>query len=275
MKSLLSQVLLYSSVSLLSASLTIALQPELSQAWLKTLKSPASEASLVAQSKAISQLNVVSQPAIVAVNTQTKPDTLPSQSWWQDEVQYRLTITQKQHYNHCLFGDSITSALGNTLGDRSFNFALSGMSSVSLVDELNRLVKAGVTCGQVIIAMGTNDADYSITNDQFVSNMNTAIALSRQMQAFRIVLLPAFYSTLAASRDSSMAGPIERVDQINELLRQVATSNQVKLTDAGLRSLYNGKALRDDLTLDGVHLNASGRVLYRNALLQLIHTPPF
>ena len=203
---------------------------------------------------------------------QPKQDTVTLIPWWQDEVQYRLNLTRNQQYNNCVFGDSITSGLGNTLGDRTFNFALSGMSSVSLLEQLRREWMGGLRCRQVIIAMGTNDAEYLISNEQFVSNMRQSIALSRQLQATRIVLLPAFYSTVAASQNIEMAGPIARVNEINRLLQQVAVSEQVTLLNGRLQPLYQGQSLRDDVTSDGVHLNAKGRIIYRNVLLQLLRS---
>ncbi len=102
--------------------------------------------------------------------------------------------------------------------------------------------------------------------------MRQAIALSRQLQATHIVLLPAFYSTLAASKNIDIAEPIARVNEINGLLQQVATSEQVILLNGRLQPLYQGQALREDLTSDGVHFNAKGRIIYRNVLLQLLRS---
>ncbi|MBW4472668.1 MAG: SGNH/GDSL hydrolase family protein [Stenomitos rutilans HA7619-LM2] len=245
----------YLNMALLALLLTIALQAGLFERWRDALHAPANMSSLVA-----------------LASGQPKPDTVTAIPWWQDEVQYRLNITRNQQYNNCVFGDSITSGLGNTLGDRTFNFALSGMSSVSLLEQLRREWSVGVRCNQVIIAMGTNDAEYIISNNQFVTNMRQAIALSRQLQANRIVLLPAFYSTIAASQNIDMAGPIARVNEINRLLQQVASSEQVSFLNGRLQPLYQGQALREDLTTDGVHLNAKGRIIYRNVLLQLLRS---
>ncbi len=249
----LTQSSLYLNVMLLVTLMTIALQAGFFESWRQA-----------------NQLPTLTSSSALAGTSQPKPDTVTLIPWWQDEVQYRLNITRNQQYSNCIFGDSITSGLGNTLGDRTFNFALSGMSSVSLLEQLKREVSANVRCHQVIIAMGTNDAEYLINNDQFISNMRQAIALSRQMRATRIVLLPAFYSTVAASQNIDMAGPIDRVNEINGLLQQIATSEQVIWLNQRLQPLYQGQALRSDLTTDGVHLNAKGRTIYRNVLLQLL-----
>lgn len=196
-------------------------------------------------------------------------DTLSSQPGWQDEVKYQAFVTQNRQYDTCLFGDSISSGLDNTLGDRTFNFALSGMSTISEIEQLKALTPVKVRCHQAIIALGTNDAAYRTMNDQFIKNMQQIISTVRQMGANRIILLPAFYSTVAASHDVSMAGTIERVEEINRLIRQVAVTEKVLISAAGIQSLYDGQALKENLTTDGVHLNADGRKSYRDALLKI------
>src|SRR5579883_133808 len=235
----LTKVSLYLNVTLLATLLTVILQSGWFEHWREAVSLPSLEPL----------------PAFAA-SGQPKPDTVTLIPWWQDEVQYRLNITRNQEYNNCIFGDSITSGLGNTLGERTFNFALSGMSSVSLLEQLKRELAAGTRCRQVIIAMGTNDAEYIISNSQFVSNMQQAVDLSRRMRASHI----------------DMAGPIARVNEINQLLQQVALSEQVTFLNGRFNPLYQGQALRDDLTTDGVHLNARGRTIYRNILLQLLRS---
>ena len=197
-------------------------------------------------------------------------DTLSSKSWWQDQVKYQAIITHNKQYDVCLFGDSISSGLGNTLGNNTFNFALSGMSSISLVEQLKRLTAAKVGCNQAIIAIGTNDADYRTMDNQFIKNMKQIIATVKQMGANRVVLIPAFYSTFEASQNPSMAGTIENVEEINALIRQVAVSEKVVISQEEIQPLFKGQALNENLTTDGVHLNADGKKIYRQALLKII-----
>ena len=197
-------------------------------------------------------------------------DTLTSQFWWQDDVKDQISVTQNKNYAVCLFGDSISSGLGNTLGNNTFNFALGGMSTISLVEQLKMLSAAKVRCHKVIIAIGTNDADYRIMNEQFIRNMNDIIATVKQLGANDVILIPAFYSTVAASHDPSMAGPIPRVDEINALIRQVATTQKLPISGEGIQPLFEGQALKQNLTVDGVHLNADGKKIYRQALLKII-----
>ena len=136
-------------------------------------------------------------------------DTLSSQSWWQDEVKYQVMVTQNRLIKTCLFGDSITSMLGNTLGNDAFNFAIGGMSAISQLEQLKFLTTAKIRCDRAIIALGTNDAIYRTMDEQFIQNMRQIIGtVKKDMGAKQVVLLPAFYSTVEATHDVSVAAPI-------------------------------------------------------------------
>lgn len=197
-------------------------------------------------------------------------DSLASKAWWKDEVKYQTILSQDKKYAACLFGDSISSQLGNTLGNDTFNFAMPGLSTISLVEQLKFLKSAHVKCDQAIIAIGTNDANYGISNQEFTNNLKKIIFSVQEMNSLRVILIPAFYSTIAASREPSMAGPIKRVDEINSLIRRVAESESILISGEGIQPLFSGKALKEKLTNDGVHLNAEGRKIYRQALLKII-----
>lgn len=198
-------------------------------------------------------------------------DTLSSQSWWQDEVKYQVAVTQNTKIKTCIFGDSITSMLGNTLGNDSFNFAIGGMSAISQLEQLKLLTAARIRCERAIVALGTNDAIYRTMDDQFIKNMQQIImTVKNDMGAKQVVLLPAFYSTVEASRDVSIAAPIPRVDKFNELLGKVAVAQRLSVDGSTLQPLFEGKALKADLTSDGVHLNLEGKKLYREALLKIV-----
>lgn len=198
-------------------------------------------------------------------------DTLASRPEWQEEVKTQVALAQNQRYEVCLLGDSISSGLSNSLGSNTFNFAIAGMSSVSQLEQLKQLIQARVKCDTTLIAVGTNDAAYRSNDEQFVKNMKTMIALLRtQMGTQSVAVLPAFYSTTAASHDPSLAGPLNRVNRINTLLKAIAAQEKEVWMNQGLQDLYNGQVLKQNLTLDGVHLNPQGEEIYRRALLGIM-----
>ena len=199
-------------------------------------------------------------------------DNLSSTPVWQFEVQYQTLATQNKQYNGCLFGDSISAGVGNTLGEHNYNYALDGLSTVSLVEQL-KLISTKVKCQKAVVAIGTNDALYKISNEMFIKKLQEAIALVQSMGAKQVVLIPAFYSTVAASRNLNLAGPIPRVEEINALIRQVATTQQIPIAASSIQTLFKDQALREDLTNDGVHLNNEGLEIYRQALSQVFNTP--
>jgi hypothetical protein len=178
-------------------------------------------------------------------------DTLASRPEWQNEVKSQLAIAQNQHYKVCLFGDSISSGLGYSLGEGSFNFSIAGMSSVSQLEQLKRLTAAGVKCETLLMALGTNDAAYRLTDG-------------------KVAMIPAFYSTVEASHDPSLAGPLHRVNRINGLIEKIAAQEKIVVMKDGLEGLFEGQALKQTLTTDGVHLNPEGEKIYRAVLLKMM-----
>lgn len=211
-------------------------------------------------------------PAIAPNPSSPAParDNLNNIPWWQVAVNYQVTATGNRQFQACLFGDAMSAELGNTLGEGTFNFALGGMSTTSLLIQLQRLVTANVQCSQVIIAIGTNDAWYGHEDQRFTQQLQQAIALGRKMGASQITLIPAFYATIAASQNVNLAGPLSRVDQINALMQQVATVEKVAIAADGIQALYQDRALNPDFSVDGVHLNDAGRKIYRQALLKIL-----
>jgi len=201
-------------------------------------------------------------------------DNLSSAPWWQLAVKYQNIDTKSKQYYGCLFGDSISSGLGNTLGEQTYNFALPGMSTVSLVEQLKTLIPANVKCQKAIIAIGTNDALYGTSNTLFVNKMAETISLSQSLGAKQVILIPAFYSTVAASQNPNLAGTIPRVEEINALIHQVAATENVPIEASGIQALFKDRALKENLTIDGLHLNPAGIDIYRQALLKILSSTP-
>lgn len=199
-------------------------------------------------------------------------DELNSEPWWQLAVQYQDIDTQNKQYSGCLFGDSISSGVGNTLGGQTYNFALPSLSTTSLVEQLKTLIPANVKCQKAIIAIGTNDALYGTRNGLIAKKTMETIALVQSLGATTVTLIPAFYSTVAASQQPVLAGTNSRVDEINALLRQVATTEKVTVEAEDIQPLFKNRALKENLTIDGVHLNAKGIKIYRQALLKILNS---
>jgi lysophospholipase L1-like esterase len=200
----------------------------------------------------------------------SRPDQLATLPWWTAQINLQAQQNKDRVYSACLFGDSISSGLGQTLGRNNVNFGTGGLSTVSLRTQLEILKKASVGCDQAVIAIGTNDAMYVISDTQFTINLRESINLVRSMGAKEITLIPAFYSTLAASKNPLAAGPLSRVDEINRLIDQVAQEQDLPLVSEGLEVLYEGNELRDDVTFDGVHLNTAGKAIYRDVLKRIL-----
>ncbi len=201
-------------------------------------------------------------------------DNLSSAPWWQLAVKYQNIDTQDKQYNGCLFGDSISSGLGNTLGKQNYNFAIPGISTVSLVEQLKTLAPLNLKCQKAIIAVGANDALYGTSDDVFVKKMTETISLVRSLGTKQIVLIPAFYSTVAASQNPRLAGTFPKVEAVNALIRQVADTENVPIESSGVQALYQNQALKENLTVDGVHLNAAGIEVYKQALLKILSSTP-
>lgn len=199
-------------------------------------------------------------------------DQLSSTIWWKLVIQRQRRLTQNQQYKVGLFGDSITAPLGNSLGQEIFNFAITAMSTRSLVEQLKVLMDSQVKCETAIVAIGSNDAWYDINDEIFVQLMKEAVYLLQLMGATKIVILPAFYSSVAAAKNPFLAGTLARVEEINALLRQVAVTENVEFADKEIEVLFENKAMKANFTVDGVHLNSLGLRAYRQVLLELIST---
>jgi lysophospholipase L1-like esterase len=197
-------------------------------------------------------------------------DNVSSSPLGQIALQYQTLAVQDKQLSGCLFGDSISAGLGNTLGKGTFNFGLNGLSTISLLEQLKSLIPTKVKCEKAIIAIGGNDAWYGISDELFSKNLQEAIALVRTMGTKEIFLIPAFYSTVEASSDPTVSAPLSRVEQINALINQVGEREKVPVAAAAVAPLYENNVLKKDLTSDGDHLNAEGLKIYREALFQIL-----
>ena len=197
-------------------------------------------------------------------------DKLSSSPIWQVAVKYQTLASQNKQFSGCLFGDSVSAELGS-LGEGNFNFALNGLSAISLSDQLKLLAPNKVKCQTAIIAVGSNDAWYGISDEVFASKLRESITTIRQMETNEIYLIPGFYSTVAASSNPKLSASNLRVEQINTVINRVATEENIKVEAEGLQPLYNKNALKEEYTTEGDHLNSEGLKIYRQALLKILN----
>ncbi|MGB5962157.1 MAG: hypothetical protein WBG73_15935 [Coleofasciculaceae cyanobacterium] len=87
-------------------------------------------------------------------------------------------------------------------------------------------------------------------------------------------MIPAFYSTVAASLDPHLAAPLKRVEELNALINQVGAIEEVPVATEGIQALSENNVLKDNLTTDGDHLNAAGLEIYRQALFKILKQKP-
>jgi lysophospholipase L1-like esterase len=194
-------------------------------------------------------------------------------SWlWKPTIQAQLQISQGQTYKACLWGDSISQ--GIHFGDGTVNFALGGLSSISLLQQLKLHQAAKIQCPHAILAIGTNDAMYGTPDQVFLQNLEGAIALVRAMGAVRVTLVAAFYATLPASQNTWLAGPNERIKEINHLIQQVAYQEQVEFVIDELQPLFDEDTLHLNVTHDGVHLNHHGQAILQDVIVALLDSAP-
>jgi lysophospholipase L1-like esterase len=194
-------------------------------------------------------------------------------SWlWKPTLQAQIQHSQGQIQKACIFGDSISE--GIHVEEGTFNFALGGLSSISLLEQLKVLQSAQVQCPHAIIAIGTNDAMYGTCDQVFVQNLEQIIALVRAMGAARISLVAAFYASQTASQNPWLAGSNERIKEINHLIQKVAYEEQVEFVIDELQHLFDEDTLHLNVTHDGVHLNHHGQGILRQVIVNLLQTAP-
>ncbi len=202
----------------------------------------------------------------------SEADNLTQSRWWTHTMQAQVRKSQRLAFEKGLFGDSISSRLGFMPESNLLNFALGGLSSTSLVHQLKAFSAAEIKIPQVAIAIGTNDALYGTPDAVIVRNVQQSIRMIEEMGTARIHLFGAFYATERASQNSWLAGSNQRITEINDLLEEVASQARIHFVWDELQVLFNKTELNPTLTGDGVHLNALGKRIYRQVLLEVFQT---
>lgn len=184
-----------------------------------------------------------------------------------------------------VFGDSIT-ALGtwgedtaNELNMYFYNAAMGGITSAQGIVRFDAVVKDS-NADFVTICFGQNDLIMNTFNSpkvslaDFKTNMTRLVELVRDIGAIPILLTTnplnpdTFWQAQGQDRAnySEVGGdPLAWLDEYNRVTREVARETNCDLVD--MRAKFSEKYYRNALS-DGIHLNARGNEIFKNALVE-------
>ncbi len=165
-------------------------------------------------------------------------------------------VAEIDHPVTLMLGDSITELayLPSVCDGAIFNSGVGGATLATISDLAPRIIKL-VRPSAIIIAIGTNDANWSAKTapDAFASQYKALI------DEFRATGAKVYAATIPpiARKGESIIDPTHIV-KLNRIIESVA-----KATSTPLIEFYSGMQpldgfLPDDLTIDGVHLSPAG-----------------
>jgi lysophospholipase L1-like esterase len=162
-----------------------------------------------------------------------------------------------------VLGDSIVEAseLPRSLcGHPVLNAGLSGASTASDLGRWLAGALAGRRAASIVVALGTNDALAERSRQAFAANYTALLAQLATMGSGVVVLgvppIEAQGNVTVAARDEVMAA----IDGYNSVLPELAQKS-----GAGFAAL---PAMPERHTIDGVHLNSAGYMVWDKAVLQ-------
>jgi lysophospholipase L1-like esterase len=162
-----------------------------------------------------------------------------------------------------VLGDSIVEASGlpaSLCGHPVLNAGLSGASTASDLGRWLAGALAGKRAALIVIALGTNDALTERSQQAFAASYTTLLTEVANMAPRVVVLgippIEARSKVTVAARDEVMA----TINGYNSELPELAQKNGARF--AAL------PAMPEPHTIDGVHLNAAGYLVWNKAVLQ-------
>ncbi len=171
-------------------------------------------------------------------------------------------IYKVKHANIVMLGNSITHGVNwaDLLGRT--DVVGEGITSDVLEGFLNRLYYVTKLHPKVCFIMGgIND----IYNWNPVENIfQEYVTLIRKLQAryIKVVIQSTLY---VASRYPDASGRNKQVTKLNRLLKDFAKKNNIDFIDLN-KKMSTNDFLMDNLTFDGVHLNANGYAIWRKEI---------
>lgn len=174
-------------------------------------------------------------------------------------------ITQKGQ--NVFIGDSITEfyPIADLLSDFSvINRGIGGDTSEDLLSRLNDILI--LEPKKIFMLIGTNDIGLSVPQEQTVSNIETICKKIAEKlpntELYLISVLPV-NSEKECIRNSALPRTNDAIDSLNE---RICGIDGVKFIDAGSKLKDESGKLKEEFTLDGLHLSVKGYVVYSEIL---------
>ncbi|HEX2963334.1 MAG TPA: GDSL-type esterase/lipase family protein [Ignavibacteriales bacterium] len=186
-------------------------------------------------------------------------------NYWLQTGLYNIYRTQ--HSNVVMLGNSITHGVNwNELLGRN-DVAERGIPSDMVEGFLSRLDYIYKLNPKVCFIMGGINDIYSGFSVDTV--FNEYVRVIRGLQNHNII--PVIQSTLFVSQKWHNARDKNpEVNKLNMLLKDYAAKNNITFVDLIPQMTHDG-LLKDELTYDGLHLNANGYAIWREKLDQILN----
>jgi lysophospholipase L1-like esterase len=203
---------------------------------------------------------------------------LSYQQWLEILKQEAIVAAEKQSpHLTVLAGDSLSLWFPPELLPENKAWLNQGISGETTEGLLNRLELFDRTQPETVLVMiGINDLIRGISDDEILDNQRRIIRYLRekhpQAQIFVQSILPhGDKEATWEQKEKLLAIPNNRIRQLNERLKQIASDQGAKYLD--LHSLFINKEgnMRQEFSTDGLHLSPQGYLVWRTALQ--IYTP--
>jgi lysophospholipase L1-like esterase len=198
----------------------------------------------------------------------TAPRKKPS---YRGNRQEMFALTKFQSTPVVMLGDSLTErAQWNEITGCRFvaNRGIGGDDSAGLLRRLDAVTR--LRPGAVFLMIGVNDLVSNVPTEQIVENVQQTIARLTQSgaQVYLTLVLPV---THGFTRKINA-----RVDELNAAYIKLAGETKATLVDFRADVQNRGGFLRDELSIDGIHLSPEGYRVWRDAVTPLVarHCPP-
>jgi len=184
----------------------------------------------------------------------------------------RMMAAKNPRHLSVLLGDSLSLWFPGELmpGNRVWiNQSISGEKTKGLLERLDFLEDNDVEA--VFLMIGINDLIWGQSDEEILANYREIVRrLKSEHPDTQIVvqsILPhGGEASTWESRDKLAALPSERIQRMNDSLKQIAGDNQAFYLDLYPIFVTGDGTLRPDLTTDGLHLNRQGYLVWRSAI---------